>query len=80
MNEVQRLLTISQHVIATLIASTASHSSTVVLNFAVQRVSVDNADLSVPHHSSPAVTQLYYNTLVKASTAVLATFSTACFG
>ncbi|KIM57237.1 hypothetical protein SCLCIDRAFT_1143537 [Scleroderma citrinum Foug A] len=51
---------IKEHVIATLTACTASHPSTIVLNFAVQN--------------------LYYNTHVKASTAVLATFSAACFG
>ena len=80
MNEVQHLLTISQHVIATVIASTALYGSDAVLNFAVQSVSVDNTDLSIPHHSCPVFTQLYYNTRVKASTAVLATLSNACFG
>ena len=62
-----------------LIASMASNLSTAVFNFAVQSASVDNADLSVPHYFSLVFTQLYYNTHVKASTAVLATFSTACF-
>ncbi|KAI6040850.1 OPT oligopeptide transporter protein-domain-containing protein, partial [Pisolithus marmoratus] len=51
---------IKEHVIATLVASTAASGNTAVLNFAVQR--------------------LYYNTDVKAITAVLATFSTSCFG
>lgn len=51
---------IKEHVIATLVASTASYGNTAVLNFAVQR--------------------LYYSTDVKAITAVLATFSTSCFG
>ncbi|KAF9242072.1 OPT oligopeptide transporter protein-domain-containing protein [Melanogaster broomeanus] len=51
---------IKEHVIASLVVSTAAHSNTAVLNFAVQR--------------------LYYNTDVQATTAVLATFSTACFG
>ncbi|KAF8842459.1 OPT superfamily oligopeptide transporter [Paxillus ammoniavirescens] len=51
---------IKEHVISSLVASTASYGNTAVLNFAVQR--------------------LYYNTDVKATTAVLATFSTACFG
>ncbi|OCH87394.1 oligopeptide transporter [Obba rivulosa] len=51
---------IKEHVIASLVASTASGGSTAVQNFAVQR--------------------LYYNTNVGATTAVLATFSTACFG
>ncbi|KAI0955058.1 hypothetical protein AcW1_006752 [Taiwanofungus camphoratus] len=51
---------IKEHVIAALVASTASNGSTAVMNFAVQR--------------------LYYDTRVEATTAVLATFSTACFG
>ncbi|KAM6503339.1 oligopeptide transporter [Amanita muscaria] len=51
---------IKEHVIASLVASTASYGSSAVMNFAVQR--------------------LYYNTHVQATTAVLATFSTACFG
>ncbi|KAH7887105.1 OPT oligopeptide transporter protein-domain-containing protein [Phlebopus sp. FC_14] len=51
---------IKEHVISSLVASTAAHGNTAVLNFAVQR--------------------LYYNTDVEAITAVLATFSTACFG
>ncbi|KIK93983.1 hypothetical protein PAXRUDRAFT_143839 [Paxillus rubicundulus Ve08.2h10] len=51
---------IKEHVISSLVASTAAYGNTAVLNFAVQR--------------------LYYNTDVKATTAVLATFSTACFG
>ncbi|KAH9914494.1 oligopeptide transporter [Epithele typhae] len=53
-------LTPSQHVVASLVASTAAGGSTAVMNFAVQR--------------------LYYDTNVEATTAVLATFSTACFG
>ncbi|KAF9010131.1 oligopeptide transporter [Cyathus striatus] len=52
--------TIKEHVIASLVASTAAGGSSAVQNFAVQR--------------------LYYDTNVKATTAVLATFSTACFG
>ena len=36
-----------QHVIATLVASTASYGSTAVLNFAVQRVSIDKGGSSV---------------------------------
>ncbi|KAF8348553.1 OPT oligopeptide transporter protein-domain-containing protein [Amanita rubescens] len=52
--------TIKEHVIASLVASTASNGSTAVMNFAAQR--------------------LYYDTKVEATTAVLATFSTACFG
>ncbi|KAG6812896.1 hypothetical protein H0H92_015631 [Tricholoma furcatifolium] len=51
---------IANHVVATLVASTAAYGSTAVANFAVQR--------------------LYYNTHVEGLTAVLATFSTACFG
>ncbi|KAG6841278.1 hypothetical protein C0991_000256 [Blastosporella zonata] len=51
---------VPQHVVASLVASTAAYGSTAVLNFAVQR--------------------LYYDTHVEALTAVLATFSTACFG
>lgn len=51
---------IKEHVIATLVASTASYGSTAVLNFAVQH--------------------LYYDTDVQATTVILATFSTACFG
>ncbi|KAF9225684.1 OPT superfamily oligopeptide transporter [Gyrodon lividus] len=51
---------IKEHVISSLVASTAAYGNTAVLNFAVQR--------------------LYYNTDVKATTAILATFSTACFG
>ncbi|KAI8999139.1 oligopeptide transporter [Trametes punicea] len=51
---------IKEHVIASLVASTASGGSSAVMNFAVQR--------------------LYYNTNVEATTAILATFSTACFG
>ncbi|OSX63951.1 hypothetical protein POSPLADRAFT_1138543 [Postia placenta MAD-698-R-SB12] len=51
---------IKEHVIASLVASTASGGSTAVMNFAVQR--------------------LYYDTNVEATTAILATFSTACFG
>ncbi|TFK71693.1 oligopeptide transporter [Pluteus cervinus] len=51
---------LKEHVIATLLASTAAGTSTAVQNFAVQR--------------------LYYDTKVEATTAILATFSTACFG
>ncbi|KAL4079664.1 OPT oligopeptide transporter protein-domain-containing protein [Scleroderma citrinum] len=51
---------IKEHVIATLVASTASYGSTAVLNFAVQR--------------------LYYNMDVQATMAILAAFSTSCFG
>lgn len=51
---------IKEHVVASLVASTAAGGSTAVQNFAVQK--------------------LYYNTNVDATTAVLATFSTACFG
>ncbi|KAH9890519.1 oligopeptide transporter [Cubamyces lactineus] len=51
---------IKEHVIASLVASTASYGSSAVSNFAVQR--------------------LYYETNVEATTAILATFSTACFG
>ncbi|KAI0343069.1 oligopeptide transporter [Trametopsis cervina] len=51
---------IKEHVVASLIASTAAGGSSAVMNFAVQR--------------------LYYDTNVHATTAVLATFSTACFG
>ncbi|PPR06785.1 hypothetical protein CVT24_011285 [Panaeolus cyanescens] len=52
--------TIKEHVIASLVASTAAGGSSAVQNFAVQN--------------------LYYNTKVEATTAILATFSTACFG
>lgn len=51
---------IKEHVVATLIASTAAAGSTAVNNFAVQR--------------------LFYDTHVSALTAILATFSTLCFG
>nr|AGA20377.1 oligopeptide transporter 6 [Phanerodontia chrysosporium] len=51
---------LKEHVIASLVASTAAYGSSAVNNFAVQR--------------------LYYDTNVHATTAVLATFSTACFG
>ncbi|KAI9059790.1 oligopeptide transporter [Trametes sanguinea] len=51
---------IKEHVIASLVASTAAGGSSAVMNFAVQR--------------------LYYDTNVEATTAILATFSTACFG
>ncbi|KAF8888579.1 oligopeptide transporter [Infundibulicybe gibba] len=51
---------LKEHVVASLVASTAAAGSTSVQNFAVQR--------------------LYYDTKVEATTAVLATFSTACFG
>ncbi|KAI0705191.1 oligopeptide transporter [Cytidiella melzeri] len=51
---------LKEHVISTLVASTAAGGSSAVQNFAVQR--------------------LYYDTDVHATTAVLATFSTACFG
>jgi len=52
-------LLLKEHVVASLLASTAA-GSTAVNNFAVQRP--------------------FYNTHVDALTAVLATFSTACFG
>ncbi|KAF9269595.1 oligopeptide transporter [Marasmius fiardii PR-910] len=51
---------LKEHVVATLISSTAAYGSAAVQNFAVQR--------------------LFYDTNVGALTAVLATFSTACFG
>ncbi|KIM46796.1 hypothetical protein M413DRAFT_440366 [Hebeloma cylindrosporum] len=51
---------LKEHVVASLVASTAATGSSAVQNFAVQR--------------------LYYDTNVEATTAVLATFSTACFG
>ncbi|KAF8656479.1 hypothetical protein AX16_002530 [Volvariella volvacea WC 439] len=51
---------LKEHVVASLVASTAAGGSSAVQNFAVQR--------------------LYYDTKVQATTAVLATFSTACFG
>lgn len=51
---------VKEHVIASIIASSASYGSTSVLNFAVQR--------------------LFYDTKVRATTAILATFSTAVFG
>ncbi|KAL4248101.1 oligopeptide OPT transporter family protein [Abortiporus biennis] len=51
---------LKEHVVASLVASTAAYGSTAVMNFAVQR--------------------LYYDTHVEATTAVLATFSTALFG
>ncbi|QRV86418.1 OPT oligopeptide transporter protein [Ceratobasidium sp. AG-Ba] len=51
---------LKEHVVATLIATTAAYGSTSVNIFAVQR--------------------LFYDADVNASTAVLATFSTACFG
>ncbi|KAF8610390.1 oligopeptide transporter [Ceratobasidium sp. AG-I] len=51
---------LKEHVIATLIATTAAGGATAVNIFAVQR--------------------LFYDAEVSASTAVLATFSTACFG
>ncbi|PFH49334.1 hypothetical protein AMATHDRAFT_76236 [Amanita thiersii Skay4041] len=51
---------LKEHVVASLVASTAAGGSSAVMNFAVQR--------------------LYYDTHVEATTAVLATFSTACFG
>ncbi|EPQ56339.1 oligopeptide transporter [Gloeophyllum trabeum ATCC 11539] len=51
---------LKEHVVASLVASTAAYGSTAVNNFAVQK--------------------LYYDTHVEALTAVLATFSTACFG
>ncbi|KAF7426004.1 hypothetical protein PC9H_008366 [Pleurotus ostreatus] len=59
----------SSHVVASLVASTAAGGSSAVMNFAVQRA----VELA-------ALVQLYYDTRVSASTAVLATFSTACFG
>ncbi|KAF5311075.1 hypothetical protein D9619_007886 [Psilocybe cf. subviscida] len=52
--------TLKEHVVASLVASTAAGGSSAVQNFAVQR--------------------LYYDTNVEATTAILATFSTACFG
>ncbi|KAF9460047.1 oligopeptide transporter [Collybia nuda] len=52
--------TLKEHVVASLVATTAAGGSAAVQNFAVQR--------------------LYYDTHVEATTAVLATFSTACFG
>ncbi|PPQ87336.1 hypothetical protein CVT25_002085 [Psilocybe cyanescens] len=52
--------TLKEHVVASLVASTAAGSSSAVQNFAVQR--------------------LYYDTNVGPTTAVLSTFSTACFG
>ncbi|KAL4258388.1 oligopeptide OPT transporter family protein [Pleurotus pulmonarius] len=52
--------TLKEHVVSSLVASTAAGGSTAVMNFAVQR--------------------LFYDTHVGAATAVLATFSTACFG
>ncbi|KAH9983191.1 OPT oligopeptide transporter protein-domain-containing protein [Russula compacta] len=51
---------LKEHVVSTIVASTASYGSTSVMNFAVQR--------------------LYYDTNVHATTAILATFSTAVFG
>ncbi|KAF9525053.1 oligopeptide transporter [Crepidotus variabilis] len=51
---------LKEHVVATLVSSTAAYGSSSVMNFAVQK--------------------LYYGTHVEATTAVLATFSTACFG
>ena len=47
------------------------------MNFAVQRASVPFLD---DRHPSNILMQLYYDTNVHATTAVLATFSTACFG
>ncbi|KAJ8516828.1 hypothetical protein ONZ45_g5896 [Pleurotus djamor] len=52
--------TLKEHVVSSLVASTAAGGSSAVNNFAVQR--------------------LFYDTHVGAATAVLATFSTACFG
>ncbi|KAF8710272.1 Peptide transporter MTD1, partial [Rhizoctonia solani] len=51
---------LKEHVVATLIATTAAYGATAVNIFAVQR--------------------LFYNAEVNGTTAVLATFSTACFG
>ncbi|CAE6344031.1 Oligopeptide transporter 5 Short=AtOPT5 [Rhizoctonia solani AG-1 IB] len=51
---------LKEHVVATLIATTAAYGATAVNIFAVQR--------------------LFYNADVNGTTAVLATFSTACFG
>jgi hypothetical protein len=67
---------IFKHVVASIIASSASYGSTSVLNFAVQRVSF------LPNSStrSNEYFQLFYDTKVRATTAVLATFSTAVFG
>ncbi|KAL0960205.1 hypothetical protein HGRIS_011838 [Hohenbuehelia grisea] len=52
--------TMKEHVVATLVASTAASGSSAVMIFAVQR--------------------LFYDMRVDTMTAVLATFSTACFG
>ncbi|KIJ51867.1 hypothetical protein M422DRAFT_244244 [Sphaerobolus stellatus SS14] len=51
---------LKEHVVATLVCTTAANGSSAVNNFAVQK--------------------LFYNADVNAVTAVLATFSTACFG
>ena len=69
---------IFKHVTASIIASSASYGSTSVQNFAVQRVSVLLTRDSSP--SNTALFQLFYDTKVHATTAVLATFSTAVFG
>ncbi|KAL0580004.1 hypothetical protein V5O48_002007 [Marasmius crinis-equi] len=57
-----------EHVVATLIASTAAYGSAAVQNFAVQRA------------RSFQLPSLYYDINVGALTAILGTFSTACFG
>ena len=70
-----------QHVTASIIASSASYGSTSVQNFAVQRVSVLPIRDSLWDRSpSNALFKLFYDTKVRATTAVLATFSTAVFG
>ena len=71
-------MTYCQHVISSLVASTASYGSTAVQNFAVQRVILDFSICLI--RATDLQLQLYYNTNVNATTAVLATFSTACFG
>ena len=73
------LIVYIQHVIASLVASTAAAGSTAVQNFAVQRVGTASGSSDKPFLLI-GVRQLYYNTNVEATTAVLATFSTACFG
>ena len=71
---------IVQHVTASIIASSASYGSTSVVNFAVQRVRVlPNSSFGASHDVTHCF-QLFYDTKVRATTAVLATFSTAVFG
>jgi len=65
--------------VASLVASTAAYGSAAVMNFAVQRVSCNTFHLSF-ESSYFLFKKLYYDTNVEATTAVLATFSTACFG